>query len=361
MDARHHHPTVSVYLFARFGATWRMGVIGHPRLGGAMIPGGHIEPDASPAQAAVRETLEETGYRVRLLPPVGHDLPTDYPHPEARPTATTSSGSAPWWVVDVPAAEDSRLANRQEHVDLHVDHLHVDHPRLDHIHVAVVDRPYGPRTPGAHLFRWISVQDLPKLDTPEGTRIPAPTLVELVSATIAAHRPRSPLDDGLRRELLRRRDIDQEFRTNLPETLTEEEFARWEAMDNDNTEWLRKVIDRVGWPGRSLCGDEAADAAWLLAQHADRQPHLQEAWVDLLAEAVTSGEAEPRHLAFLEDRISVRKAREQWFGTQHHKGANGQWEPYPIREPLGVDKRRAEVGLNPLAERTRQIAEENRH
>jgi 8-oxo-dGTP pyrophosphatase MutT (NUDIX family) len=31
------------------------------------VPGGGIEAHESPAQAAVRETFEETGYRVRLL------------------------------------------------------------------------------------------------------------------------------------------------------------------------------------------------------------------------------------------------------------------------------------------------------
>jgi len=31
-------------------------------------PGGQVEPHETPAQAALRETLEETGYRVRLLP-----------------------------------------------------------------------------------------------------------------------------------------------------------------------------------------------------------------------------------------------------------------------------------------------------
>jgi len=31
-------------------------------------PGGQVEPQETPAQAALRETLEETGYRVRLLP-----------------------------------------------------------------------------------------------------------------------------------------------------------------------------------------------------------------------------------------------------------------------------------------------------
>lgn len=31
------------------------------------VPGGRVEPGESPAQAAIRETLEETGYKVELL------------------------------------------------------------------------------------------------------------------------------------------------------------------------------------------------------------------------------------------------------------------------------------------------------
>lgn len=342
MDVRHE--TASVYLVARFGHLWRLGVIEYPRHDGWMIPGGHVETGESSEQTAVREAVEETGHRVRLVPAAGCMLPADYPHPQAKPTEPLP-GSGPWWVVAIPAGPDGRHPGR---------HLHVDH-----VHVGVVDRPYGPRQPWKHPFRWVTADDLETLDAPADNRILGAALFALMPATIADGRSRPALDDDLRRELLRRRDIDQEFRTNLPATMTEEVAARWAAMDNDNTEWLRQVIDRVGWPGRSLCGDEASDAAWLLAQHADRQPHLQEAWIDLLAEAVTAGETEPRHLAFMEDRISVRATREQWFGTQHHKSPTGQWEPIHVREPDGVDQRRAENGLEPLSENTKRINDTN--
>ncbi|WP_190020330.1 DUF6624 domain-containing protein [Streptomyces hiroshimensis] len=342
MDVRHE--TASVYLFARFGPLWRLGVIEHPRHGGWMVPGGHTRPGEGPEQAAVRETIEETGYRPRLLPAAGRTLPADYPHPEAMP-AEPPPGSAPWWAVAIPAGPDRRHPERHTHVD--------------HVHVGVVDRPYGPRGPAEHPFRWVTASELETLDAPADNRILGAALFELMPATTAAGRSRTPLDDDLRRELLRRRDIDQAFRTSLPATVTEEVAAQWAAMDNDNTEWLRQVIDRAGWPGRSLCGDEASDAAWLLAQHADRRPHLQEAWVDLLAEAVTAGDAEPRHLAFLEDRISVRATREQWFGTQHHKSLTGQWEPISVRDLEGVDQRRAENGLESLSENTKRINDSN--
>ena len=37
----------------------------HKRLGGWLQPGGHIDRDEAPAEAALRETAEETGLRVR--------------------------------------------------------------------------------------------------------------------------------------------------------------------------------------------------------------------------------------------------------------------------------------------------------
>ena len=37
----------------------------HKRIGGWLQPGGHVDPGETPAQAALRETNEETGLRVR--------------------------------------------------------------------------------------------------------------------------------------------------------------------------------------------------------------------------------------------------------------------------------------------------------
>ncbi|MFI0742767.1 NUDIX domain-containing protein [Streptomyces sp. NPDC021100] len=339
---RVRHRTASLYLFARFGDTWRLGVIAHPRLGGWMVPGGHIEPPGETSeQAALREAAEETGYRARLLSPAGYALPAHYPHPAA--AAEAHAGGAPWWTVRMPVGADGRHPDRHEHID--------------HIHVGVVDRPYGPVGRREHPFRWVTAIELADLDAPADTRLLGEALYDLVPSTAANQRSRPARDEALRSELLRRHDIDQEFRNALPDLVTDDVAARWAELDNDNTTWLEGVIDRVGWPGRALCGDDGAGAAWTLAQHADRQPHLQEQWVSLLAEAVTGGDAPPWHLAYLEDRISARNEGVQWFGTQFRRPAGGEWAPVPIREPEGVDQRRAELELNTVAEAAREIAE----
>ncbi len=221
--------------------------------------------------------------------------------------------------------------------------------------MAVVDRPYGPTGPREHPFRWVSVRELEDLDVPADTRFLGSALFETVPATVATQRPRPVRDEALRRELLHRRGIDQAFRSKLPRVVTDEVAARWAGIDEGNTEWLRQVIDRVGWPGFALCGEDGADAAWLLAQHADQKPQLQQTWINLLAEAVTAGDAEPRHLAFLEDRIANRVDGQQWFGTQHRQALDGSFEPFPIRDPDRVDQRRAEHDLELLSEATKRI------
>jgi hypothetical protein len=80
--------------------------------------------------------------------------------------------------------------------------------------------------------------------------------------------------------------------------------------------WLGEVLSARGWPGRTLAGEDGAAAAWLLAQHADRDPGRQRAFLDALRGAVAGGEASPAHLAYLEDRVRVNAEQPQLYGTQ---------------------------------------------
>lgn len=100
------------------------------------------------------------------------------------------------------------------------------------------------------------------------------------------------VDEELRRELLARRDEDQRIR-NLVSTLPgrhlvrlpEELAAEWQRIDEENTRWLAEVLSARGWPGRTLVGEEGAGAAWLLAQHADRDLVQQRAFLHALRSA----------------------------------------------------------------------------
>jgi uncharacterized protein DUF6624 len=163
------------------------------------------------------------------------------------------------------------------------------------------------------------------------------------------------VDDELAAELLTRRDEDQRVRRQLsgfvgqPEVrLPAELAAEWERVDEANTRWLGELLATHGWPGRTLVGDEGAQAAWLLAQHADRDPGLQQAFLEALRSAAAAGEASPAHLAYLEDRVRLNAGEPQLYGTQFtHEG--GELAPHPIEDPGRLDERRAEAGLEPFA------------
>lgn len=122
----------------------------------------------------------------------------------------------------------------------------------------------------------------------------------------------------------------------------------YRRIDGENTEGLRRILAEHGWPGRSLVGDKGAHDAWLIAQHADHHPAFQREALDLLTEAVARGEARPRELAYLTDRVRVNEGRGQVFGTQMRPDENGMPVPQPIEDPERVDQRRTEVGLEPF-------------
>ncbi|MGW2689537.1 hypothetical protein ACWC6I_41055 [Streptomyces sp. NPDC001414] len=58
-----------------------------------------------------------------------------------------------------------------------------------------------------------------------------------------------------------------------------------------------------GWPGVALVGEQGADEAWLLAQHADLDPAFQRQALGLLTVVVAAGDALTRHQAHLSDRV----------------------------------------------------------
>ena len=167
------------------------------------------------------------------------------------------------------------------------------------------------------------------------------------------------MNEELREELLRLVGIDQDARKRVIKLMglglvrepTEEQRRALDelaAVDAANTAWLRQVIDDHGWPGISLVGEDGAHAAWLLAQHADRDVAFQRRCLDLLTQAVEQNEASPRDLAYLTDRVLLAEGEEQVYGTQFEV-VEGFHRPRRLGDPDAVDERRRSVGLGTLA------------
>ncbi|MFD8998685.1 DUF6624 domain-containing protein [Streptomyces abikoensis] len=123
----------------------------------------------------------------------------------------------------------------------------------------------------------------------------------------------------------------------------------WRRLTARHGDRLAEIMDELGWPTAGLVGADAARAAWLIAQHADRQLGVQRRALRLLEEAVAAGAAGPRELAFLRDRVLVNDGRKQIYGTQIAGVENGSPVPWPCEEPERVDELRAAVGIEPFA------------
>jgi hypothetical protein len=128
------------------------------------------------------------------------------------------------------------------------------------------------------------------------------------------------------------------------------ERLAWRRLTARHGDRLGEIMAEYGWPTAELVGEEAARAAWLIAQHADRQLDIQRRALQLMREAVSAGRARPRELAFLQDRTLVNEGRKQIYGTQIAGVEQGLPVPWPCAEPERVDELRAEVGIEPFDE-----------
>ncbi|MFD2422417.1 NUDIX hydrolase [Amycolatopsis pigmentata] len=156
------HATASTFVFHQFPDRWRLGLVAQPRLGRHMIVGGHVEDDETQAEAALRETEEESGLRVRLLACPTPALPSGYPHERV---------ASPWWITEVMVPEDNHLAEP---------HVHVDHQ-----YVAIADSP-TPVSEPVHPFAWFSEDELGGLKMFDDTRLLARALFPIMGSIAAA-------------------------------------------------------------------------------------------------------------------------------------------------------------------------------
>lgn len=160
----------------------------------------------------------------------------------------------------------------------------------------------------------------------------------------------------MRDHLLHMAEAETRLRQQL--ALSGELFAGYHpdmrALHEANARDLELAVDDEGWPSAAEIGDDAVEAAFLIALHAISRPSFQRRCLTLMKSAANRGEIPRRHPATLEDRIRAMEGRPQIYGTQLDWDDDGHLVPLPIENEAEVDRRRAQVGLAPL---TKTVAE----
>src|SRR5262249_1178792 len=134
-------------------------------------------------------------------------------------------------------------------------------------------------------------------------------------------------EPSLRQELLAMEKEDQQVRAAVLKALGEkgispgkpitdpallkiflDQSGSMAAVDQRSRDRLKEVVNKHGWPGKSLVGKDGAHAAWLLVQHADGDLAFQKRCLALM-KAAPKGDVEPQNVAYLTDRILVAEKK----------------------------------------------------
>jgi hypothetical protein len=152
--------------------------------------------------------------------------------------------------------------------------------------------------------------------------------------------------------------LDQMYRANYMQTWQKfgdkspEMMSLGQEMlkqDQANLKYVSEILDKYGWISYDTIGFKANQTLFLVIQHSDST--TQEKYLPLLKQAVKDNRAFGHDLALLEDRVLIKRGSKQIYGSQIQCDSTGKncWI-LPIEDEINVDKRRAEVGLQPLAE-----------
>lgn len=165
------------------------------------------------------------------------------------------------------------------------------------------------------------------------------------------------IDQPLRKVLLERFGEDQAVRQQaIAQGGGVKAFKQARPIDQDNTAWLKKVVDEKGWPGISLVGADGYRAAFFLAQHADFDIAFQEKVLRLMQAALVRHDVHPDDLAMLDDRVRIGQGKMQLYGTQFETAEDGSMSMQPTQDLAHLDPRRLSMGLPPIAEYKRSLS-----
>ena len=160
---------------------------------------------------------------------------------------------------------------------------------------------------------------------------------------------------ALRQELLSMYERDQAIRNEMirggVDHPSKDVMTRMDAIDREDTSRVKSIIARYGWPSSTLVGWDGTEAAFYLVQHADRVTHRK--LLPLIEKEFRTGNLSGPNYALFVDRALVEEGKPQIYGARakpFNEWKGGEPVLYPIRDEANVDKRRAKVGLGPLAE-----------
>ncbi|KAA3625844.1 MAG: hypothetical protein DWQ02_20965 [Bacteroidetes bacterium] len=116
-----------------------------------------------------------------------------------------------------------------------------------------------------------------------------------------------------------------------------------------NIQKIRNLLDTHGWPDTTINDTQGNHTICNVLQHSEQE--TREHYIPLMKQAVLDQKLEARFLVRAQDRLATDKGELQIYGGQmKYYPETKSFNVWPVYDPANIDKRRAEIGLGPIAE-----------
>lgn len=131
-----------------------------------------------------------------------------------------------------------------------------------------------------------------------------------------------------------------------------EQFEKYQAIYRKNHIINEQKIIAIladGWPGKEVIGTSGNRTICNVLQHSDQD--IREQYLPLMRQAVEEQQLGAPLLVRAEDRLATDRGEPQLYGGQmKYYPETKSFNVWPVYDPVNIDKRRAAIGLGPIAE-----------
>ncbi|MET2984384.1 DUF6624 domain-containing protein [Aureibaculum conchae] len=130
--------------------------------------------------------------------------------------------------------------------------------------------------------------------------------------------------------------------------LVKEQQAIYKRNHIVNERKIKEILDKYGWPSKEMAGLQGNLTISNVIQHSDNEIRIH--YLPMMRAAVKDKKLEPHFLVRAEDRIATERGDLQIYGGQmKYYPETKSFNVWPVLDPKNVDKRRAKIGLEPIA------------
>ena len=116
-----------------------------------------------------------------------------------------------------------------------------------------------------------------------------------------------------------------------------------------NEKKIRAILDKSGWPEKEIIGERGNRTICNVIQHSENDIRIK--YLPMMKQAVLDKKLNPQLLVRAEDRIATERGDPQIYGGQmKFYPETKSFNVWPVLDPINIDKRRAAIGLGPIAD-----------